>query len=173
MKNCLYLLTALACAAPGCATAAALITLIDGAGIASTVGRAYTVPDGHTATIDAHLLRGDTAELRIQAPDISAPLPTESIQGALRLGPGWTVQVYAAATESGSLALAQINATAQASAPDYLPPSAVVIPTDADGPVQILLESSTDLITWTAASPGSYGTSSAQRFFRVRAVATP
>ena len=48
--------------------------------------------------------------------------------------------------------------------------SAVVIPTDATGPVQILMESSTDLITWTAASPGTYGSSTTKRFFRVRAV---
>jgi hypothetical protein len=52
-----------------------------------------------------------------------------------------------------------------------VPSTAVVIPSDASGPVQIILESSTDLITWTAATPGSYGSSTAKRFFRVRAVA--
>ena len=52
-----------------------------------------------------------------------------------------------------------------------VPSTSVVIPADAAGPVQIILESSTDLITWTAATPGSYGSSTAKRFFRVRAVA--
>ena len=50
------------------------------------------------------------------------------------------------------------------------PTSAVVIPTDATGPVKIILESSTDLVTWTEANPGSYGASTTKRFFRVRAV---
>ncbi len=49
-----------------------------------------------------------------------------------------------------------------------IPSNAVVIPADAGGPVQVLLESSTDLITWNAALPGSYGTSTTNRFFRVR-----
>lgn len=51
-----------------------------------------------------------------------------------------------------------------------IPSTAVVIPADAAGPVNIILESSTDLITWTPATPGSYGSSTSKRFFRVRAV---
>lgn len=51
-----------------------------------------------------------------------------------------------------------------------IPTSAVVIPTDATGPVNVILESSTDLVTWTQAVPGTYGASTAKRFFRVRAV---
>ena len=50
------------------------------------------------------------------------------------------------------------------------PASAVVIPTDATGPVKIILESSTDLVTWTEANPGTYGASTTKRFYRVRAV---
>jgi len=54
---------------------------------------------------------------------------------------------------------------------NYVPADAIVIPTSATGDVQIILESSTDLVNWTAASPGTYGASSAtNRFFRVRAV---
>jgi len=51
-----------------------------------------------------------------------------------------------------------------------IPTSAVVIPTDATGPVNVILESSTDLVTWTAANPGTYGASTTKRFFRVRTV---
>jgi hypothetical protein len=54
-----------------------------------------------------------------------------------------------------------------------VPANAVVIPTDATGPVQIVLESSADLVNWTSALPGTYGTSTTNRFFRVRAVASP
>ena len=49
--------------------------------------------------------------------------------------------------------------------------TAVVIPSDAAGPVQIILESSTDLVNWVTATTGSYGASTQRRFFRVRAVA--
>jgi hypothetical protein len=54
---------------------------------------------------------------------------------------------------------------------DLLTPSnAVIIPADAKGPVNILMESSTNLVDWVGALPGTYGTSSQQRYFRVRAV---
>lgn len=53
------------------------------------------------------------------------------------------------------------------------PSTAVVIPDDGAGPVQIVLESSTDLVTWTAANPGSYATSTQKRFFRIRATRQP
>jgi hypothetical protein len=55
--------------------------------------------------------------------------------------------------------------------PSYalMPSCSVVIPNDAGGPVNVILESSTDLINWTAANPGTYGTTSSNRFFRVRA----
>ena len=51
-----------------------------------------------------------------------------------------------------------------------IPPNTVVIPSDTNGPVTIVLESSVDLVTWTAANPGTYGTTTSNRFFRVRAV---
>lgn len=48
--------------------------------------------------------------------------------------------------------------------------TAVVIPEQAQGIFQVVLESSTDMVTWTAANPGSYGGDTAKRFFRVRCV---
>jgi len=60
-----------------------------------------------------------------------------------------------------------------ASASTMIPVNTVVIPSDATGPVQIILESSADLVNWTSALPGTYGTSATNRFFRVRAVANP
>lgn len=54
---------------------------------------------------------------------------------------------------------------------NYVPADAIVIPASATGNVQIILESSPDLVNWTAANPGTYGPSAAtNRFFRVRAV---
>jgi hypothetical protein len=55
---------------------------------------------------------------------------------------------------------------------NYVPADAIVIPASATGNVQIILESSPDLVNWTAASPGTYGASAGtNRFFRVRASA--
>ena len=51
----------------------------------------------------------------------------------------------------------------------FSPSNAVVIPEDADGQVEIILESSSDLINWNVANPGTYDASSKFRFFRVRA----
>jgi hypothetical protein len=53
----------------------------------------------------------------------------------------------------------------------FVPANAVVIPSDAKGPVQIVLESSSDLMNWTSALPGTYGNTYSNRFFRVRAIA--
>ena len=50
------------------------------------------------------------------------------------------------------------------------PSTSVVIPSDSMGPVDIILESSTDLLSWTEALPGTYGSTDNKRFFRVRAV---
>jgi len=57
---------------------------------------------------------------------------------------------------------------------NYVPADAIVIPASATGNVQVILESSPDLVNWTAASPGTYGASAGtNRFFRVRAVVGP
>jgi hypothetical protein len=50
------------------------------------------------------------------------------------------------------------------------PVNSVVIPSDATGPVQIVLESSSDLVNWTSSLPGTYGSTYSNRFFRVRAI---
>lgn len=50
------------------------------------------------------------------------------------------------------------------------PGTGVVIPTDATGPVEIILESSADLVNWAASVPGIYGANITNRFFRVRAI---
>ena len=46
---------------------------------------------------------------------------------------------------------------------------ATVIPENSSGNISIILEQSTDLINWTAVSPGSFAPSTTKRFFRVRA----
>jgi hypothetical protein len=48
--------------------------------------------------------------------------------------------------------------------------TAVVVPSNAVGDVDVLLEQSNDMITWTQCLPGTYNASTQKRFFRVRAV---
>jgi hypothetical protein len=56
-------------------------------------------------------------------------------------------------------------------AQSLIPANAVLIPSDATGPVQIVLESSSDLVNWVSSLPGTYGSTYTNRFFRVRAIA--
>ncbi|NBU71973.1 MAG: hypothetical protein EBS53_11090 [Bacteroidetes bacterium] len=51
-----------------------------------------------------------------------------------------------------------------------VPLASVVVPANATGDVDVLLEQSTDMITWTQCLPGTYNASTQKRFFRVRAV---
>mgnify|MGYP001355044559 CR=1 FL=1 len=59
-----------------------------------------------------------------------------------------------------------------ATSSQLLPHGMVVVPTDAKGDVDVILESSTDLVNWTAAVPGKYGAATQRRFFRLRAIQT-
>jgi hypothetical protein len=54
-----------------------------------------------------------------------------------------------------------------------VPSNAAVIPSDSTGPVNIILESSADLINWYPSLPGAYGANYTNRFFRVRAQRAP
>ncbi len=101
---------------------------------------------------------------------------TEPAQAPFIYGPG-TVELYLAADCCSSqvarniISLSIDGATPPGGVPVVnIPSNAVVIPADAGGPVRVLLESSTDLITWNSAEPGTYGTSTTNRFFRVRTV---
>ena len=46
-----------------------------------------------------------------------------------------------------------------------IPSNADVIPSNSSGPVQIILESSEDMVNWNSANPGTYGASTNERFF--------
>jgi hypothetical protein len=48
--------------------------------------------------------------------------------------------------------------------------ASIVVPSNATGDVDVLLEQSNDMITWTQCLPGTYNASTQKRFFRVRAV---
>ena len=71
-------------------------------------------------------------------------------------------------TNFAQASLTVIAITRANSAENVIPANAVVIPEDAGGQFQVVLESSTDLLNWAVANPGTYGGSTAKRFFRTR-----
>lgn len=75
-------------------------------------------------------------------------------------------------TGSAVQAWGTFNITRAAALQNAVPTNAVVIPENASGQFQVILESSTDLITWTAVNPGNYGGTTQKRFFRTRIVQT-
>jgi hypothetical protein len=85
------------------------------------------------------------------------------------VGPATITLVNTYNSSPPALAVCTIQTDPATSTLNFTPSTAVVIPNDNGGPVTIVLESSTDLINWTPALPGTYGTTSSNRFFRVRA----
>ena len=51
-----------------------------------------------------------------------------------------------------------------------VPSNVAVIPNDANGQFEVILESSVDLVTWNVANPGTFGGDTPRRFFRTRIV---
>lgn len=110
----------------------------------------------HAPQFPSGVVPVDSASVSVSRPII--------MQGPCKLevgGPGAFFGLVLTDTEQKKASPAQEGITS----------TAVVIPEDATGPVEIILESSTDMINWNRANPGSYGSSTANRFFRLRAEA--
>lgn len=144
------------------------ITLMAGAdrGLTTT----YTVP----SNVVAQIIYASQPSPGTHSISVSVPSSTNSIffstvgwsaDGPIFVGPA-TIALSHNSTYLVAFCTIQ---TSPALGSSFTPSSSVVIPNDSGGPVTIILESSTDLVTWTAANPGTYGTSSTNRFFRVRA----
>lgn len=89
------------------------------------------------------------------------------IQPLKVVGPG-TIRLTS--THADTKTAVTFGITRANAVPLVTPANAVVIPNDAAGTFQVILESSTDMITWTAANPGTYSGTTQQRFFRTRIV---
>lgn len=93
----------------------------------------------------------------------STPLATQIFTGLTNISINWASATFKIETPTA------VNVIS-----NYVPADAIVIPASATGNAQIILESSPDLVNWTAASPGTYGASAGTtRFFRVRAAMIP
>lgn len=102
---------------------------------------------------------------------------TDSVLGRLSLSELIAIKQVGPCTLRLSTTVAQAYVTykltrASEIAQSSTPVNTVVIPTDANGDVEIILESSVDLVNWTAATPGQYSAATENRFFRIRAVDT-
>jgi hypothetical protein len=110
---------------------------------------------------------GDAQIAAYNSNEISAGNTNGAFNGLLIRGP---VRIsYEAFGQFNGFATFEITNTEEITSAS----NSVVIPADASGPVQVVLESSQDLISWTEAQPGTYGASTQKRFFRVRAKNLP
>jgi hypothetical protein len=150
---------ALLCAA---ATAAANVAYVGETPGPDPYLRDYVIPDGHAGTARVVAAGGD-GMVEVNDGEFAAtsasqtPFPVEAgdqISG--RAGDDGTVLVVVEHHPA--------NTGPSAS------PSSVVIPSDANGDVEVRLEQSEDLVNWTDAAPGTYSASADKRFFRVRII---
>jgi hypothetical protein len=146
------------------------VTLAVGAGYPAT--QTYEVPSNTVAQIIyTKLSSSSNPQILVSLPQATNGLPFAYITGSggailnppIIAGPA-TITLTTTNGLSTTLSICTIQTT-PASAASFTPSSSVVIPNDGAGPVTIILESSTDLINWTAANPGTYGTTSSNRFF--------
>jgi len=124
------------------------------------------VPSGKLIEIDSALggfkvtIGGDSSDYFYNGHTYVGHLPLKFV-GPLTVS--WASAAYSEATAITYRIVDNITTSSGT------PANTVVIPTSANGNVSIILESSTDLVSWTAALPGTYDSSTSKRFFRVRA----
>lgn len=104
---------------------------------------------------------------------LEVPLLNSNMEHARPTIPGPAGISYRKDTDSSSrFATLLIRKKVPVTDPAPVPVASVVIPQDEGGQYQVILESSTDTITWTQAQPGTYGGTTEKRFFRTRIVKT-
>ena len=160
----------LALALIGSLSASEIVTIAYGDNAGTGAQGSYTVPTGCFATVTSVAIVGDRSELRIydSINNHLVSIPADSLDGSIVLTAGYKLEAIAYRSDADSLAFAQLTVSDIGQDSAHLPTNTAVIPTDASGPVNVILESSTDLINWTPALPGTYGANTASRFFRVR-----
>jgi hypothetical protein len=134
------------------------LTLVAGGPVTS-----LTLDAGQLAKVTFGYLASLTVTVGGKSFTVAAQEPFPRVAGPA------TISLPAATDPRGSFCTIEVSDPGDS----FVPSNAVVVPADSGGPVTIVLESSADLVTWTAALPGTYGTSTTNRFFRVRAVRGP
>lgn len=137
----------------------------------------FALAAGDVATLVYSSMGDRVAEVEVDFGSSSTVVQTLPLPSLMGIGP-ITITGPATIRARSALQFPQIGlltfSIQRANSPaNATPANAVVIPEDASGQYQVILESSTDLITWTAANPGNYGGSTEKRFFRTRIVKLP
>ena len=145
--------------------------IVLGAGDAAQIQSSFSVDSNQTGYVQncVAVFLGDTFFFpEIVTSSNSKPLSNE---GFVIAGPA-VIRAYTFGNEynAGKLSFLTAKITRAGGSPSFTPSGAVVIPENASGQFQVILESSVDMVTWTAANPGTYGGSEAKRFFRTRIV---
>jgi hypothetical protein len=133
-----------------------------------------TLAAGESARVRYFLGAADSGnpKIEITAGGVTFPALQSSLSNPPEVAGPATVRLIPQSEAAGyipSLYLMTLEVTRPAS-PSVTPSNAAVIPADANGTFTVILESSTDLITWTAANPGDYSGNTEKRFFRTRIV---
>ena len=150
-----------------CIAAAQYATLQGAGSVSVATGKVIEVINflGANGTLSYQKTGGTKIDLLLSLPPSSASTPLQ--QHLFLAGPGTLTTTNNAGTVT--TLCNYILSDQPAATSTGIPSTAVVIPTNATGQVNIILESSTDLVTWVTATPGSYGAATQNRFFRVRA----
>ena len=102
-------------------------------------------------------------------PFVVGPATITLIASAISSTGGSAGSPYNWTAQDNMICTIETNLPTQCISNQFTPNTGVVIPADSSGPVNIILESSVDLINWIPSDPGTYGTTTTNRFFRVRA----
>lgn len=134
----------------------------------------FSIAAGDVATLVYSSMGDRGAELEVDLGSSSTVVQTLPLTSLMAIGPvtitGPATIRARSAVQFSQIGLLTFSIQRANSAANVVPSNAVVIPEDATGQYQVILESSTDLVTWTAANPGTYGGTTQKRFFRTRVV---
>ena len=136
----------------------------------SSQTQSYQVPEGKTATIRSVRLASQGGVLTINGALIASSAETGPQELALPIIISSGNNITVATTTGSSVDSSAVLEVRDASAgiEGAVPLNAVVIPENTSGTFVVILESSTDMITWLPAVPGQYGSDTSKRFFRTR-----
>lgn len=139
----------------------------------NSASQQITLAAGESARLAGVSFRGSSpapARLHVIADSFNFSISLLDAAGSVDFTvPGPATLYYDKGTQSNR-GFATVEITRAPELTPAIPASAAVIPEDADGQFDVLLESTTDGIEWTQALPGTYGGSTMKRFFRTRIV---
>lgn len=160
------------------------VTLVDSSGETEQFGDDWiSIPEGYIVTVKNWVIKSTSSSepstIRIHGESVEGAGDfeisiSEDFPSSFELrfvGPG-EVRCQAGGF-AGSFAIANLEIEKIGSDIATTPQNSVVVPSDVEGEVEIILEASEDLVNWVRVDPGFYGSTTENRFFRVRAEQQP